>query len=142
MNEHFLHTFKNLANLYIDKIIIGNNSRQDILNFFNLFFEEAFSLGKIDRLCKIRSCAGNKFFKTSLSAFSFRSGIELKIINDLNLTNYDAHILSSVILGNPYFVRKLISFGYDTLVISTSTTGITLTLNLNDFTNINKKLIK
>lgn len=142
MNEHFLHNFKSLTNQYIDKIIIGNNSRQDILNLFNVIFEEAFNIGKLDRLCKIRSCSGNKFFKSSLSTFSFRSGIELKIINDLNLTNYDMHILCSVILGNPYFVRKLISLGYDTLVVTTSTTNITMTINLNDFTNLNSKLIK
>jgi len=142
MNEHFLHSFKSLTNQYIDKIIIGNNSRQDILKFFNIIFEEAFNTGKIDRLCKVSSCSGNKFFKTTLSTFSFRSGIELKIINDANLTNYDVNILCSVILGNNFFVRKLISLGYDTLIISTSTTGINLNINLHQFTGINNRLIK
>lgn len=142
MNELFLSSFKSLTNNYIDRIITGNNSRQDILKFFNLIFEEGFNRGKIDRLCKLNSTSGNNLFKTSLSSFSFRSGLELKIINDYNLTNSDIYILCSVILGNPYFVRKLISLGYDTLKITTNSQKINLLLELKSFTTLNNKLLK
>lgn len=138
MNELFLHNFKSVTNNYIDRIITGNNSRRFVIDFFNVLFEEAFNCGKIDRLCKLSSTSGNKLFKTSLSSFSFRSGLELKILNDYNLKTDDLYILISIILGNPYFVRKLISLGYDTLKITTKSNNINLLLDLQNFTTINK----
>lgn len=142
MNELFLHSFRSLTNTYIDRIITGNNSRKDVINFFNLFFEEAFNSGKIDRLCKLSSTKGNKFFKTNLSSFSFRSGLEIKILNDHNLKESDVHTICNIVLGNPYFVRKLISLGYDTLKIIADTKKISLSLELQNFTTLNKNLLK
>ena len=142
MNELFLHNFKSIANNYIDKMIVGNNSRKNVIDFFNIIFEEAFNLGEIDRLCKLSSTNGNKLFKTSLSSFSFRSGLELKILNDFNLQTNDVYFLVSIVLGNPYFVRKLISLGYDTLKITTSSNNLNLLLELQSFTTLNNKLLK
>ncbi|VDH15618.1 Uncharacterised protein [Algoriella xinjiangensis] len=142
MNEIFLHNFKSITNNYIDKVITGNNSRKSVIIFFNLLFEEAFNLGKIDRLCKLSSTSGNTLFKTPLSAFTFRSGLELKIINDNNLTSKDVYLMIGIILGNQYFVRKLISLGYDTLVITSNSKIIDLQLDLKNFTTLNNRLIK
>ena len=141
MNELFLHNFKSIANNYIDKMIVGNNSRKNVIDFFNIIFEEAFNRGEIDRLCKLSSTNGNKLFKTSLSSFSFRSGLELKILNDFNLQTNDVYFLVSIVLGNPYFVRKLISLGYDTLKITTSSNNLNLLLELQSFTTLNNKLL-
>jgi hypothetical protein len=139
MNDLFLHNLNTTINKIINVAIDGNQNRSQLIKLFNSVFEEAFNSGYINRLCKVKSCSGNKNFKSKFSSFKFRSGLEINILNDNDLLNQDIYLISGIIIGNPYFVRKLISIGFDTLRMTASSINLSLDIELNRHAQINTK---
>jgi hypothetical protein len=137
MNELFKNnlkiTFDKIENLLVD----GNQSRSSLIKLGNVILEEAFNNGFIDSFCKMNQCSGNKNFKNKFSSFIFRSGIEISIFNSNDLSNKDMYIICSLVLSNPYFVRKLLSLGFDTLRLTAKETNINFDVELIKYSNIN-----
>jgi len=107
----------NFLNNLMDLVISGSNERSILIREVNTFYKEAFYNGIIDRMCKISTSVGNPNFKHSMSYYHLRSGFQIKIINDSNMSSRDFEIVTNYIITNKPFIRKLMSYGYDTLTI-------------------------
>lgn len=138
MNDLFKDNLKITFNKIENVLVDGNQSRTSLLNFGNTILEEAFNSGFIDRYCKMSQCSGNKNFKNNFSSFTFRSGIEINIINGNNLSNNDVYIICGLILANPYFVRKLLSLGFDTMRLTAKSVNISFDVELIKYSEINR----
>ncbi|MDD5149855.1 MAG: hypothetical protein PHC28_05160 [Flavobacterium sp.] len=118
MAENILSRITTLLNRMVDVISQGNFERVSILRQMNLVFKEAYFGGELERYCKVSTSSGNPSFKHELSSFYMRSGFKITIENDANLTVTDFIEISRYVIDSKPFVRQLMAYGYDTLIIS------------------------
>lgn len=135
------HQITIFLNNLIDIVVSGSNERSSLIRDVNNFYKNAFYKGIIDRMCKVSTSIGNQDFKHSMSYYYLRSGFQIKILNDSNMTSMDFKIISDYIVSNKPFVRKLMSFGYDTLIIKgKSFRGVQIPLK--ELSDLNSFLLK
>ena len=65
-----------------------------------------------------------------------RSGFKITIENDANLTQTDFMEISRYIIDSKPFVRQLMAFGYDTLIISGKTYFKGIQISLKDIASL------
>lgn len=118
MADNMFSRLTSFLNKMVDVITHGNFERMNMLREMNLVFKEAYLNGDLDRYCKVSTTSGNPNFKHELSFFYMRSGFKITIENDSNLTQTEFMEISKYIIESKPFVRQLMAFGYDTLVIS------------------------
>jgi hypothetical protein len=104
-----------------------------VIKALNNILKEQYVSGATNRLIVAGISTGDKSFKHSMSTNWFRSGFMLTIQNDNDLSLQEAHTAASFILNNKPFVRQLIVFGFDTLIVKgKNTRSIRLKLSEND----------
>jgi len=131
-----------LLNNFVDVIIRGNFERTRLIKEMNLVFNYAFISGDIQRLCKVSTTIGNPRFKHELSTFYLRSGFKIIIENDQNLTMTEFNHISSFVIASEPFVRQLMAFGYDTLIIAGKKNFNGIEICLRDLTNLTNYMLK
>ncbi|MDO4764044.1 MAG: hypothetical protein Q4A00_06635 [Flavobacteriaceae bacterium] len=117
MNELFLNNIKRIAEKISGYLIDGNDNRQQMINILNNLYGEFYVSQYINRRCLFSITKGNSSFHNNASSFQYRSGIELKILNDLSITQQEIEMILFPILGNETVKRRLNVMGFDTLKV-------------------------
>ena len=120
----------------VDIISHGNFERANMLKEMNIVFKEAYFNGDLDRYCKVTTSSGNPNFRHELSTFYMRSGFKITIENDSNLSQSEFIEISKYIIDSKPFVRQLMAFGYDTLIISGKTFFKGIQISLRDIASL------
>lgn len=130
--------FKKLLSTFID----GSFERIKMINIMNSSFKECFYCGELARLCKVSISQGDEDFAHEMSSFRFRSGFKISIENDLALRDSEITEISTYILENKAFVRRLMAMGFDTLIVQGNTTKIGRKYSLKAYSNLNNYFIQ
>lgn len=130
--------FTNLINGILD----GSFERVRIINQMNDGFKEYFTTGEFDRLCKASISQGCQEYAHEMSALWFRSGFKITIENDINLHEFEIIELSKYITDNKTFVRQLLAMGFDTLIITGKTSGVTRKFELKRYADLKTYMLK
>lgn len=122
---------KNTINLVLD----ASFEKVAIINALNKTFEEQYLTGETNRLVKVSISFGDPSYKHSMSVSYPRSGFLMIIQNDEKLKLSEVHEVAQYILTNDYFIKKLMSLGFDTLIVRGKTTN-SIRFKLSDFANL------
>jgi hypothetical protein len=136
MADNVFSKITTFLNRMVDVISQGNFERVNILKQMNIVFKEAYFNGDLERYCKVSTASGNPNFRHELSTFYMRSGFKITIENDANLTQTDFMEISRYIIDSKPFVRQLMAFGYDTLIISGKTYFKGIQISLKDIASL------
>ncbi len=129
----FIEFIKNLINSLLD----GSFERMRIISSLNDAFKEYYYSGELKRFCKVSISAGNEQFRHEMSSFFLRSGFKILVENDCDIRDSEIREISQYILGNVSFVRRLMSLGFDTLLIVGATTNKKQIYALKEYTDLN-----
>ena len=122
---------KNAVNSAMD----GSFQKMQIISQLNKSFEEQYLNGETNRLVKASITIGEQGFKHSMSVNYFRSGFLLIIQNDEYLKESEANEVAKYILMNQSFIKKLMSLGFDTLMVRGQSTD-SIKFKMSDFANL------
>lgn len=115
MNSLFLNNIKGITERLLGYLIDGNDNRQQVIDTLNKLFNDLYILQLTDRRCIFSVTKGNKSFHNTSSSFQYRSGIEMKILNDISISNQEIDLLLFPILGDESVKRLFNTMGFDTL---------------------------
>ena len=130
--------FTNLINTLLD----GSFERVRIISQMNTAFKEYFTTGEFNRLCKVSISSGNSAFAHEMSSLWIRSGFKITIENDSALRESEINELAAYVTDNAAFVRQLMALGFDTLTIKGKTAGLTKSLALKKYANLDQYYIQ
>lgn len=122
---------KNTINLVLD----ASFEKVAIINALNKTFEEQYLNGETNRLVKVSITIGDETYKHSMSVHWTRSGFMMIIQNDEFLKLSEVHEVAQYILTNDYFIKKLMSLGFDTLIVKGKNTK-SIKFKLSNFANL------
>ena len=94
----------------------NQNERHKLIKDFNSSARQAFISGITPTMLCASITMGNYDYKHSFSKI-LRSGFRLKALTGRKLGGTELREIGEVILGNDVLVRKLMSFGWDTLEV-------------------------
>jgi hypothetical protein len=124
----FLKNALNAAlDLSLEKVII--------INQLNQGFKNQFLAGEASRLVKASITIGDASYRHAMSNSFVRSGFMLTIVNDDNLKLSEAHEVAQYILENDFFVKQLMTLGFDTLIVKGSKTN-SVKFKLSDYASL------
>ena len=112
--------FKKMSNLFFRTTEMISQSyvhRVHLINAFNEEFKKAYNNSELCRFCYFSTVSGNLEFKHAFSSHYLRSGFQLTIDEDYFLTDNDFTLISTYVLENAEFVKKLMVIGYDTFIV-------------------------
>ncbi len=122
---------KNTINLVLDTSF----EKISIINSLNKTFEEQYLNGETSRLIKVSITFGIETYKHSMSVHWTRSGFMMIIQNDEFLKLSEVNEAAQYILTNDYFIKKLMSLGFDTL-IAKGKSNKSIHFKLSDYANL------
>ena len=108
----------------------------------NQSFREVFYSGELNRLCNVSITSGDKDFAHEMSSMTFRSGFKITIKNDAGLKDSEIIEISNYILSNKAFIRRLMTLGFDTLIIQGCNTTVGRLFSLKAYANLNNYYIE
>jgi hypothetical protein len=128
---------KNTINLVLD----ASYEKVAIINGLNKSFDEQFHNGETNRLVKVSITIGDSSYKHSMSVNFTRSGFMMMIQNDEALRLSEVNEVAQYILTNDYFVKKLMSLGFDTLIVKGKSTN-SIKFKLSEYANLDNYFLK
>lgn len=128
---------KNTINLVLD----ASFEKIAIINALNKTFEEQYLNGETNRLVKVSITIGDSSFSHSMSVNFTRSGFMMIIQNDEFLKLSEVNEVAQYILTNDFFIKKLMSLGFDTLIVKGKNTT-SIKFKLSDFANLDNYFLK
>lgn len=135
-------SIKNFIVNLINSLLDCSFDRFRIISQMNIAFKEYFTSGEFERLCKVSISQGKSEYAHEMSTLWLRSGFKITIENDLYLKESEMFELSQYITGNVAFVRQLMVYGFDTLIIKGKTTGMTQFYALKKFAKLDQYFLK
>jgi hypothetical protein len=103
------NAFNAALDLSLEKVII--------ISQMNQAFKNQFLTGEASRLVHASITIGDANYRHAMSNTFIRSGFMLTIKNDDNLKKSEAHEIAQYILENDFFVKQLMTLGFDTLIV-------------------------
>lgn len=111
------------------------------INELNKGFREQYLSGEALRYVTVSITIGDSKYRHSMSSSFLRSGFMLVIQNDEKLTESEANEIAKYILDNEPFVRKLMVFGFDTLIVKGKTTR-SMVYKMSEYATLNNYFMK
>lgn len=123
------------------KIIIGTNwfgetkERDKLVRNFNRITRYSYISGIVPTLLEAKITVGDQFYQHVFSR-SQKSGFRIEVVSGKSLSRSELVQIGRVILDNDILVRKLISFGWDTLEIQDNSEWSGCKWRLMDYSNL------
>lgn len=94
----------------------SSTERKKLTKDFNKAAKNSFLSGEVATLLKAKITIGDIDYSHHLSKF-LRSGLKIKALSGKDLNESDIYKIGETILNDKLLVRKLITLGWDTLVV-------------------------
>ena len=119
----------------INSVLDVSFEKVAIISSLNKTFEEQYLNGETNRLVKASISIGEPSYKHSMSVSWTRSGFMMTIQNDEKLRLSEVHEVAQYILTNDFFIKKLMSLGFDTLIVKGKNTK-SIKFKMSDYANL------